>query len=237
MNFSEFRKLLGADPWNRNPDTLRARNSGPEFEHEAQAAEAFERKLQAALEVPVDENLATELVSLVEPASPRRSVPSWLALAATVVLVVGAASVYWLQLRQPQDVHVYVARHLAHDGADLVASATSLASAESVQQTLARFGVTAGPELTEQVRLIKFCPTPDGKGAHMVLNTPDGPAHLIYMPETPVTDGEEFGFDGMLTHLVSLEKGSAAIIGHERRQLEPLDRLVRKSIQPLPTRT
>ena len=42
MNFSEFKKLIGADPWNREPETLRARNSAPEFEAAAEAAEAFE---------------------------------------------------------------------------------------------------------------------------------------------------------------------------------------------------
>jgi hypothetical protein len=71
----------------------------------------------------------------------------------------------------------------------------------------------------------------------MVLNTGDGPVHLIYMPETPVTNGEEFGFDGMLTHLVTLEKGSAAIVGKQGQRMDDLDRLVRDSIQPLPSRT
>lgn len=237
MNFSEFRKRLGADPWNRDPETLRARHSDPEFEREAEAAEAFERKLQAALDVPVDDELATGLMALVEPHAARRRLPRWMALAATVVLAVGVTSVLWLQFRQPQDVHVYLAKHLAHDGADLMAHAAASASAGDIQRTLARFGVTAGPELTEQVRLIKFCPTPDGRGAHMVLNTGDGPVHLIYMPETPVTNGEEFGFDGMLTHLVTLEKGSAAIVGKQGQRMDDLDRLVRDSIQPLPSRT
>ena len=44
MNFSEFKKLLGADPRNSDPETLRARESGPEFEEAAAEAEAFEKK-------------------------------------------------------------------------------------------------------------------------------------------------------------------------------------------------
>ena len=54
MNFSEFKKLLGADPGNREPETLRARASGPEFEQAAQEAEAFERRLESAAKLPVD---------------------------------------------------------------------------------------------------------------------------------------------------------------------------------------
>jgi hypothetical protein len=45
MNFSEFKKLIGADPWSQDPEVLRARNSAPEFEQAAGDAEAFERKL------------------------------------------------------------------------------------------------------------------------------------------------------------------------------------------------
>ena len=49
MNYSEFKQLLGADPLNRDPETLAARNSDPGFEQAAREAERFERKLQGAL--------------------------------------------------------------------------------------------------------------------------------------------------------------------------------------------
>ena len=32
MNFSDFKRLLGADPRSQDPETLRARQSAPEFE-------------------------------------------------------------------------------------------------------------------------------------------------------------------------------------------------------------
>ena len=51
MNFSEFKKLIGADPWNRDPETMRARNSAPEFETAARDAEAFEGKLLTEIEL------------------------------------------------------------------------------------------------------------------------------------------------------------------------------------------
>ena len=120
---------------------------------------------------------------------------------------------------------------------DLLTDLATSVDNRDTQRTLAQFGVMAEPQLAERVRLIKFCPTPHGKGAHMVIEGADGPVHLIYMPETPVADGEEFGFDGLMTHLVSLDKGSAAIVGGSLDQLAGLDRLVRESIQPLPTRT
>ena len=57
MNFSEFKKLIGADPWNQDPETLRARNSAPEFETAAKEAEAFEEKLQSALRIQAPADL------------------------------------------------------------------------------------------------------------------------------------------------------------------------------------
>ncbi|MCW8926917.1 MAG: DUF3379 domain-containing protein, partial [Xanthomonadales bacterium] len=52
MNFSEFRKLIGADPKRRESGTDEARKSTPEFEAAAREAEAFEDKLEAALLIP-----------------------------------------------------------------------------------------------------------------------------------------------------------------------------------------
>ena len=69
MNFSEFKKLLGADPLNRDPETLHARASGDEFEQAAREAEDFERRLKGALDVAVDsDSLTAEII-----AAPRAS--------------------------------------------------------------------------------------------------------------------------------------------------------------------
>ena len=64
MNFSEFKKLLGADPKIREPETRRARESGNQFEQAIAEAESFERKLEAALNIPVDsEALISDILS------------------------------------------------------------------------------------------------------------------------------------------------------------------------------
>ena len=59
--FYDFRKLLGADPWSRDAETLRARRAGPEFEAAARDAEQFEKKLEAALLVPAPGDLLDEI--------------------------------------------------------------------------------------------------------------------------------------------------------------------------------
>jgi hypothetical protein len=87
-------------------------------------------------------------------------------------------------------------------------------------------------ELEEVVSVIKYCPTPDGKGVHMVLNTNDGPVTVIYMPTTEVNDREVLQFDDLQAMLVSLEKGSAAIIGTGAQSISALYSVIQDSILP-----
>ena len=98
---------------------------------------------------------------------------------------------------------------------------------------MAAFDVKAGSGLAERIRFIKFCPTMDGRGAHMVVSTDQGPMHLIYMPNTSVADGREFLFGQMQAHLVNLDEGSVAIIGRPDQPIDAMDSLVRASIIPV----
>jgi hypothetical protein len=63
MDFSEFKRLLGADPRSRDPELLRARASSPEFEQAAADAERFEDLLARAVKLPVPEQLIDEIRS------------------------------------------------------------------------------------------------------------------------------------------------------------------------------
>ena len=86
MNFSEFSKLMGADPLNKEAETLQARASGPEFEACAAEAEQFEAKLDASLSVNIDsEALINDILAI--PDQPEESSNMrWFAMAASLVL-------------------------------------------------------------------------------------------------------------------------------------------------------
>ena len=230
MNFSEFKKLIGADPWNRDPETLRARNSAAEFEAAAAEAEVFEKKLQSALDVPAPLDLLNDIKRISEqPARKRNWMP--LAMAASLVLAVGAAGLAWQQSRQWDSVEDYLADHYSHDGSSMVAQATSVAGEKEINSIMARFDAAAGKQLSGNIRLIKLCPTPDGKGAHMVVRTDQGPMTIIFMPKTRVNDGEMVNYEQMHALLVSLEHGSAAIIGKQSQDIQNMEDVVRKSLK------
>ena len=230
MNFSEFKKLIGADPGNRDPETLRARHSSPEFEAAAVEADVFEAKLQTALHIQPPADLLDQLKKISQqPVRQRNWVP--LALAASLLVFVSAAGLVWKQSRTWDSVESYVADHYSHDGSDMTANATDYLSDQDISKILAKLDARADQELAGRIKLIKFCPTPDGRGAHMVVSTDQGPVTIFYMPKTQVTDGEMVEFDQMHALLVSLEHGSAAIIGEQSQNLENLVSTLRISLK------
>ncbi len=150
------------------------------------------------------------------------------ALAASLLLAVTAAGITWRMNPGFDSVEDYVAYHYAHDGSALVSRGEGQL-AQNVDEILTRFHIALTPEARRMVGVIKFCPTPDGTGAHMVLNTKHGPITIIFMPHTVVTDGEMLAFDGMQAQLVNLASGSAAVIGTEDQDIASFHALVQDS--------
>ena len=230
MNFSEFKKLIGADPLNREPETLRARNSGPEFEAAAEEAEAFEEKLQSALNIQAPSDLLNDIKSITRQAPPSRN---WmpLALAASLLIAVGAVGTIWKQSHQWDSVEEYLADHYSHDGSDLVAKATDIVDEQDIIKIMASLDASIDRRLAGNIKFITFCPTPEGRGAHIVVSTEQGPMTIIFMPETLVTDGELVTFDQMQALMVSLDHGSAAIIGSQSQTVKSMETVIKKSLQ------
>jgi len=233
MNFSEFKRLIGADPWNQDSETLRARNSAPEFEQAASDAEAFERKLQSALHVQAPTDLLKDIKKIThQPAKRRNWMP--LALAASLVIAVGAVGMVWKQSQQWDSVEAYLADHYSHDGDDALAHTSDASEQDIAEMTgriMASLNASAGQQLTGRIKFIKYCPTPEGRGAHMVVSTDQGPMTIIFMPGTQVTDGEVVEFDQMHAYMIDLEHGSAAIIGRRSQPVKSLETLVRNSLK------
>ena len=234
MNFSEFKRLIGADPWNQDPETLRARNSAPEFEQAASDAEAFEHKLQSALHVQAPADLLKDIKNITHQPTKRRN---WmpLALAASLVIAVGAVGMVWKQSQQWDSVEAYLADHYSHDGDAMLAHTSDAASEQDIatmtSRIMASLNASAGQQLTGRIKFIKYCPTPEGRGAHMVVSTDQGPMTIIFMPESQVTDGEVVEFDQMHAYMIDLEHGSAAIIGRRSQPVKSLETLVRNSLK------
>ena len=234
MDYSEFLRQLGADPDSQDPEFLRARESSPEFQQAAQESIAFEALLSRAVNVSVPDDLLNDIQKIsadnaLPPGSNRRWWP--MALAASILISVAAVGMGWKMSHRWESVDQYLVQHYRHDGQSLV-DKSGREPATNIQDILARFDIEAAPGLAQAVGVIKYCPTPDGKGVHMVLNTDEGPVTVIYMPETQVTDHEMVEFDEMRAIFVELDKGSAIIIGTQQQSVSELYAFVHESFIP-----
>ncbi len=230
MNFSDFKRLLGAEPGSRDPEFLRARESSPEFREAAAESDRLERRLRQALEVPVPEGLVDGLKALPDTDAPRSRVRHF-ALAASLLLA-AAAVVVWRLNTAPESIEQYVAQHFHHDG-PLVLERGADQIADNVGELLARFDLDMTSEAAGKVGYIMLCPTPAGVGVHFMVHTDSGPVTVIVMPGTAVDDGKRFAFDGMQAELVTLTRGSAAIVAPSRQDIGGMHRFVQQSIHPL----
>jgi hypothetical protein len=231
MDFSEFKRTLGAEPSSQDAEFLQARRSGPEFEQAAAAAEAFERALKRAVEVGVDEVVLDAILEIPHRQEVRRP-PRWMALAASILIVAGVAGLTWLQSQRPDNIEEYVAQHHSHDGVKMLAQADGYADAGRIEEIMAGLDLAAGGELSGRIALLKYCPTMDGRGLHMIVDTEHGLMQVIYMPGTQVEEGREFRFARMHAHLVNLAGGSAAVIGRLDQPVAGMDSLLRTSLLP-----
>lgn len=233
MNFSEFIRQLGSDPASQDPEFLRARESAPEFMQAAQESARFERQLARALDVTPPPGWLLDLRQIGNPtAAPGRPWRHY-AMAASLLVVIAAAGITW-RMNAPRyaSVEEYVSFHYHIDGPELLAKGEGHV-AGNVAALMSQFQVEMSPEVSRMVGAIKLCSTPDGLGVHLVLNTERGPITVIFMPKTPVTDGEMLTFDGMEAQLVALASGSAAVIGTDNQQIAGFYSLVQNSITPI----
>lgn len=225
MELKAFKERLMTDPDFNDPDIAAARRSNPAFEAAAVEAEAFEAMLHQSLRVRAPANLAESIISRQSTHSQRRPELPWmLATAASLMLAVGAVSFNLFQAgiehTSQADVWSHLDWHWNYDGARAMQMSQSQPSDPAqVTELLAGFGVHAESGLLAQVRLGKACPTPDGRGAHLVLTTDDGPITLMIFPNTQVAHAPASATlaDGTEAWMVNLERGSMAILAEPGR--------------------
>ncbi len=216
MNFSDFRRQLNSDPASQDAEYQAARRSEPEFVQAAATSDAFERQLQRATQLPVNSKLTAELQALASsaPGAEESLVYRFrYAMAATVILALSGILLSQLLTPRFDSVESYVAQHYNHDGSKVLAMADT-PNAGELGEILATFDLQMDTSMSQQVQFVKYCPTPEGSGVHLVISTEQGLVTVIVMPGQKVNSGERFAFNDMQASLISLpgQDVSAAII-------------------------
>lgn len=237
MNLLEFKRRLMTEPGNRDPEFVAARNLGAGFAVAAAESDRFERSLKQALAVPAPPRLAEEIILRQSSEATHTAIPDRMrlfAVAAALALTVAVGSIVFIERGPgPQALEQHLAWHWQLDGAHaLEVSARSPTGSQQVRQVFSELGLHVEDELIERVRLSKFCPTPDGAGAHVVLETDDGPVTLLFMPRTQVPEAPltvEIA-NGMEAFVVNLARGSLAVVAETGRDMPALAEEIRRQV-------
>lgn len=244
MNYLEFKRRLMTDPTDPDPEFRAARRRDGDFAAAAAESDAFERSLRDAVEVEVPDKLAEDIIleQSVNAPVPRRARVRHLAVAASLVLAVALGAFYGSTIFRdgPMDadsLQQHLAWHWEMDGAVLHTASGGVGDAGEVRRILSEFGVHAGPGLLENTRVSKFCPTPDGSGAHLVLETEQGPVTVFYMPKTrvpeamaPITLG-----NGLEGRAFNVARGSVAVVAEPGQNTPELAAEIQRQLAFPPT--
>lgn len=234
MNLLEFKRRLMIEPDSRDPEFLAACERGGEYAAAAAESARFERTLKTALNVSVPSGLAEQIIRHQRMAgnSPRR-IPQLWALAAGVFLAVAVGVFGLFRLYGPgEDLGAHLAWHWEFDGHAVMAMAEEPADPVAFEQVFSEFGLHVTPELMQRIRISKFCPTPDGRGAHFVLETGEGPVTVLYMPNTRIEGhAERFALaEGIEAWVFNVERGSMALLAEAGRDKAALADELRRNV-------
>jgi len=242
MNLLEFKRRLMTEPGDRSPGMRAARAAGGEFAEVAAESDRFERALVLAARVPTPAGLADRIILQQSLEGQKRTMrwAQWGSIAAVLAIAVAVTAVVMNPATSLADLERHVAWHWQHDGPQvLAASMSGPEDPDHVQEILSGFGVQLAPEILKQVRLSKYCPTPDGKGAHLVLDGPEGPVTVYYMPRTRLASSPATmsPAEGMQAVALNLERGSIALIAPEDIDLRALAAEIRRHFAVAPGTT
>ena len=227
MNLLEFKRKLMTVPAEASPEMRAARVQDKDFKQAAAESDAFEALLKDALDVKPPEGLAEQIIQnqSMQPKGNRWTRPGFFAVAAAVMLAVALTSFNLVQQEAPANYSDHLAWHWDKHGDERMAMAMRVAQADpnDAKAVFASLGLEVTDELIGSMRLVKYCHDLQGEGAHIVLNSVQGPITLYYMPRAQAANQTEIQLpDGMLAHAVNVERGSLALIAAPEVNAETL---------------
>src|SRR5688572_231384 len=130
MQHAEFRRLFGANPKRTEPEVLEHRASCPECAKYAADMQRIDQLLIGALDVPAPK-------AGPKPWEVERRIP-WLAIAASVLVVIAASATFWVGQRRDALI-VEVVKHADRERDVLIVSDKRV-DLDKVQRTMAKAG-------------------------------------------------------------------------------------------------
>jgi hypothetical protein len=227
MDCLEFRRLIAATP-NADHAQMRAhRNDCTACATAWERAQRFEHELEQALHIPVPEGLADRVV-LAQATGPRSRFTSarrtFLALAASVLIALGAGAGIWQQV----DAHSLPALAVTHMQPEISSlSLTRPISEQAVAAGFAARSLTLRGPVPKGTTYVHDCILgKDIKAVHLVTRRDGEAVAVLFVPHRSISKPRDFHRDGWTGREVPLD-GGALVMLTDHGNSKPFNALAR----------
>jgi hypothetical protein len=229
MDDLTFRKTVYAEPFTKDPSVIEAASKDAKKQAFWNEIKVMEAELQAAMNIPVPENLAEKLIlrqSLSAHKSASQKRPWYIALAASVVF---ASVLTFGMLNTGSDKLTNdVFAHIDHVNTELMKSAR--VDANSVNDKLASFNGQVDGDLGEVVSA-NFCYLDKIKSLHLIIRGENGLTSLFVVPDS-ISDSISKTFSNATYKGASflLESAKVIIVGENKNDVELLEQRAKQAM-------
>lgn len=213
----EFRQRVGAAPQQRSAAILAHQLECPQCAEFAREQSALDRRLEAALRIPVPAELPARAVW--RQSALQRRPGRWLALAASLLLATGLGFGV-MQLDRFQPLPTAVAAHIDHEP-ELLMPPYGRAEAIRVSAVLQRGGASLSAPLTNVVHA-GLCPFRGRMVPHLVIEMDGEPVSVLLLANERLAKPQAVNEQGYRGVLVPHQQGSIAILGPREDLLIPV---------------
>lgn len=233
MDCLTFRRQLLEDP-SRKERALLAHEAGcSACAGFAAKVRADEAKLAEALNIEPPAELVERIqlaVSFGE-APERKPTRPWLAIAASAVLAVTAATLGWVQYQHRYE-DLSLERSVLHHVADEISHLYEPGPAEpdQLRRVFARFGARVSEDAMGQVSFAGICMMRRNNGVHLVMRGQQGPVTVFFMPGEHTTDMLKLDTERFAGMIEPTTWGSIAVVGEQGEELAPVLARVRQAV-------
>lgn len=223
----EFRHHVGAVPDSRDPAVLQHRAQCPACAEFAQQYALLDRKLVAALDVPVPEDLKARVIWNQTGRWQRRTRSPWLPMAAAFVMAAGIG--FALYSRVPGPLPAAVVAHIEHEP-ELLVPTSALAQPVRVNAVLTQGGVRLAQPL-DNVAHAGLCPFRGQLVPHLVLTIDGEPVSVLLLSNEPQSRSAEIHEEGYHGVIVPRGDGSIAIVSARPELVQPAREQLERAIR------
>jgi hypothetical protein len=224
MDELSFRRTIYAEPNTTDPDIIQAAKDDPAKQVFWDEVKAIDGQLAQAMNIPVPENFADKLIlrqGMDEFAQKRQRRPWYVALAASVAIIVGVSYITLFAGNNGLATDVYV--HINHEYMNKeIAMSGQHVSQNVINRKMAIFNGVLSGEIGE-VLSANYCYLGTIKSLHMIIKSNTGLLNLFVVEDNNSEELQgDFSTDGLVGTSFLLQSAKIIIVGDDREQVSQL---------------